>query len=127
MNRGWATTVLAALFARLNLIRPTARSHDAADRFISQGGKWRRTADLARLIDRAPSESRHSSGTAYGRRSRRFPKVCERTKLRVRLHRVWRLNHDGTCIICSPAFASTASEVACGVGQRDKRAGGEGW
>lgn len=27
--------------------------HDAADRFIAQGGKWRPTAELARLIDRA--------------------------------------------------------------------------
>jgi hypothetical protein len=27
--------------------------HDAADQFISQGGKWRPTAELARLIDRA--------------------------------------------------------------------------
>ena len=27
--------------------------HDAADRFIAQGGKWRPSAELARLIDRA--------------------------------------------------------------------------
>ena len=27
--------------------------HDAADRFIAQGGKWRPTAELARSIDRA--------------------------------------------------------------------------
>jgi hypothetical protein len=30
--------------------------HDAADRFIAQGSKWRPTADLARLIDRAALE-----------------------------------------------------------------------
>lgn len=87
--------------------------HDAADRFIAQGGKWRPTAELARSIDRAASASRHSSGAAYGRPSPRLPKVCERTTIRVRLHRFRRLNHDGTCSSCGPASASTASRVAC--------------
>ena len=27
--------------------------HEAVDRFVAQGGRWRPTADLARLIDRA--------------------------------------------------------------------------
>lgn len=31
----------------------SADLHDAADRFIAQGGKWRPTAELARSIDRA--------------------------------------------------------------------------
>ncbi len=112
-----ATTLFRLHGLRISATRPTASSpkvRDGAQRPASRG-----------LSPAPPWESLHNGGATCRRQPRLLPQGCKRTTIRVRLHGFWRLNHDRTCSICNPASASTASRVACRLGQRDQRSGSE--